>query len=168
MQITIIASSTVFDQSVRAAREVGKGGGADGLAAPLGGVLLGALQEAWDVVESALKAGFRQGKANAHALLESAKEKVDALIDQAGVHGREVEEMLIQRMQTFAVNFVHGSLAGVPAELKVGGGTLALANVSFTQKLVVSGSFKAALTELFAMTSQGEVQIEVMYGAPHP
>ena len=155
MNITVIGSRAVFDEALESARQVGKGGAVKGLAAPLAGALGGRLEEAWNEVERALRQGFQFGKEKAQAALDAAVTKVEELLVDAGKQARDVHELLLQRLHEFAQTYTQGALARVPTAVEVGGQAYTLTTVQCTQKLIVTGSIKANLTEVFSLASNG-------------
>jgi len=62
--------------------------------------------------------------------------------------------------------FLDDSLARVPASMTVGGLELQLAAVDWVQKIVMTGSIKSNLLEMFSLVGQGEMTVSATYSIP--
>lgn len=165
MEIRVIASRQVFEESLRSARDVGRTGTIPGLAAVLDAGFAGRLAEAWDAVEEALRQGFEHGREAARSYLDSALEKVEKILAQAGAKSRELHHALLERLHTYVQSFTMGALARVSPSVQVGGRPLVLARVQIAHTVILTGSLKTSLTEVFALTSTGEITITADYAA---
>jgi hypothetical protein len=70
---------------------------------------------------------------------------------------------LLQRLQVFVQRFIANALERVPTAIAVGGRTYNITKVTCTQKLVITGSLKMNLTEVFSLASNGELKVAVDY-----
>jgi hypothetical protein len=163
METVVLASHDRFEQAVAAASRIGRGEAVEGLAASVDAAVLGRVEEAWDGIVAALREGFRYGREKAAALLDAAVERTEQIIQEAGARGREVHEILLQRLREYAQETMHSTLAQVPATIQLGGGSYSLTTVNLTHKLVVTGSVKTNLMEAFSLAASREIEISAEY-----
>jgi hypothetical protein len=165
MDIAILASTQTFENAIEAARQVGQGKDPTGLASPLDATTLGQIGEAWDSIENALRKGFQLGKEKAREFLNAAIGKAEQIVQGAGNKGKEIQEALIQRLQQFLQTWIKGLLAQFPIAVEVGGKTYTAKTLTFNQKLVLSGSLQLSLTNVFELSSSGEIEVSAEYSA---
>lgn len=154
-----------FERALGAAAKVGSEVPLTGLAAPLDATWLGRIAEAWDNVETALGQAFQWGREAARESLDQAVAKAEELVRTAGRRARDVHEALLERIQTYLDLLVRGALAQVRGVIDVGGMQLRLVSVDVAQRISLTGSLKAALTELVAITAAGEITVSANYGS---
>jgi hypothetical protein len=152
--------------TMRAARDVQSGAAVFGLAAPVDAGLRGQLDAVWESIEEALKTGFRYGREKAEGLMEQAIAKAENLISEAGRKGAELHAVLLARIQTFLRTFVREAIGRIETQMTVGSGSFGLSTIRCSQKLVLSGSLKTNIAELFELASSGEIEISAEYAAP--
>jgi hypothetical protein len=162
MELTIVASREVFERAMAAAARLGDGEEISGLAAPLDSIR-GFLEEAWTVVGGALRKAYQWGKDRVQDVLDAAVVKVEELMERVGSKARDLQAALLARINAFVREEVFGTLALVPTEFKVGERTFALTTLKCSQKLMMSGSVKANLMEVFSLVSSGEIVVEANY-----
>jgi hypothetical protein len=163
MQITVIADRSVFDAAIAAAELPIPREGQYALNAPLDGVLSGRVEDAWDKIRDALTHAYEQGKDGARSVLDEAQAAVDSVMASAGSRAREVASALRAKLRSYVATFIDEMLKQVRPSILVGADSLRLSEVHLTQKVVLSGSLKASLTEAFELTSNGEFQVEATY-----
>jgi hypothetical protein len=112
---------------------------------------------------TALRRGYEFGSDIARGLLEKAIAQAEQLITEAGSRARDVHEALLQKLQVFVQSFTNNVLRRIPTSITVGVLNYNISKVTCTQKLVMTGSIKMNLTEVFSLTSNGELQVAVDY-----
>lgn len=163
MIISVTADQFIFETAIAAAEQVGAPALPKGLNAPLDAATTGRLDEAWSTIKTMLQRAYESGSSVAATLLEKAQQTVDQLLESAGNKARQLQALLSARLREYQSTFVEGVLHLVRAEIKVGEVSMKLSQIKLAQKIVLSGSVKAALAEAFALTSCGEFQIEASY-----
>jgi hypothetical protein len=162
MDIVIVAGAEVFESALDAARREPEAD-PDALSSILDNALVGQIEEVWDHIEGALRQGFRFGREQALEAMAEAIEQAERLVQNAGDKAKAVQNKLLERIQTYIQAQVQGALARIPVTMPVGGQQYALLRVKCTQKLLVTGSVKASLTEAFSLASSGELEISAEY-----
>jgi hypothetical protein len=155
-----------FERALQVARTVAKVPTPEGLAAPLDGALKGRVAEVWDSIEAALRTSYERGRDHAKSLVEAAILRAEKLMDEAGTRARDVQAFLLERLHAYVAAFTHGALANVMTVVEAGNQRLSLTRIQLSQKLVLGGSLKASLTDIFDLTSSGEIEIQVEYSMP--
>jgi hypothetical protein len=163
MQVRILAGSDVFDAALKSARAVRAAPTLSELAAPLDASVRAEIDETWEAIEEALRAGFRHGYDGGKALLDAAWEKVKAIAAAAGRKASQVYDLLLTRTQQFLATFINGAISRLTAEHHIAGVSYRLSSISCTQKIVLTGSLEAALTNAFALSSSGEIEVTAEY-----
>jgi hypothetical protein len=74
-----------------------------------------------------------------------------------------VHEAILARIQDYLRNVIDSALARVRRTITVDQVCLSLSNIELTQRVSVTGSLKAAITELVALTGAGEMAILARY-----
>jgi hypothetical protein len=166
MEIQVPIGRGAFEGALQAARHVAKVSAPEGLAAPLDGALKGRVAEVWDSIELALRTAYERGRDHAQSLINAAIARVEKLMDEAGARARDIQAFLLERLHAYVTAFTRGALANVTTILDVGDQRLSLSRIQLSQKLVLGGSLKASLADIFALTSSGEITIQVDYGMP--
>jgi hypothetical protein len=164
MNVTVIAGNEVFVAALKSAREVRQGPSLSGLAAPLDAGLMADADTTWSLIEEALKTAYRHGRDQAVALFDAAWAKAEALIASAGRKGGQVYDLLLARAQKYLDDFIRGAIARLATQHAIGDGLYGLTSIRCTQKIVLTGSLKATLTDVFALTTSGEIEIVAEYG----
>ncbi len=155
-----------FEAALAASNAVGSSEPLVGLAAPLDAGWLGRISEAWDAVESALRDAYQWGREAAGEAVAAAVAQAEELVRSAGHRARDVHQALLARAQTYLAVLVRSALDQVQAAITVGGAQLGLTSVEVAQRISLSGSLKAALTEIVAITADGEITVSASYRAP--
>jgi hypothetical protein len=163
MNITVIADTHVFEEALKAARATGYGTDTTGLHAAGDATLLGRFEAAWAAIDAALREAYRFGHEMARDALELAIAEAEQLVSEAGDRARDLRELLLQRLQVFVHKFVTGALALVPTEVNVGDKIYTIEKLSYTQKVLVTGSIKVSVMEVSSLTSEGEMAVSVDY-----
>jgi hypothetical protein len=163
MNITVIGDQQDFEQAIKAARKVDESKTSTNLNAIADAGLLGRLDGVWDTIETALREGYRFGRDLAKGALDMAIEKAEQLIKEAGTRAREIHAALLQKLQTFVKTFITNALARVPTTISIGERNYNITKVTCTQKLVMTGSIKVNITEVFSIASNGELEVAVDY-----
>ncbi|MCB7137658.1 hypothetical protein [Cellulosimicrobium marinum] len=153
-----------FEASLAHARRFGSTGDYPGLAAPADGGFLGRVADAWEAVERALRTAFVHGLERAQELRDTAVRTAQECMDGAGKRARDVHQALLGKIQDYLTTLVDTVLARLRPTVVVGGVTLSLRSVDLSQRLSLSGSLKAAITEVVALTSSGELGVGASYG----
>src|SRR3990172_3806602 len=137
MELMMITSPEIFEQALKAARNAGQSDDVRGLAASLDASLLGRIEEVWDSIEIALRQGYQLGKEKAQALLDNAVAKAEQIVKDAGIKGREVHHILIEKLRAYHQEFIRSALSRFPSLIEVGGKQYKIDTLSFTQKIVL-------------------------------
>jgi hypothetical protein len=165
----VIAHATInrqgFEAALAVAREEGSVRAYPGLSAPLDGSLLGKISEVWESVERALRDAFIQGMDYAREALDDAVRGAERLIQTAGTRAKDVHQALLAKIQSYLSRLVDAALSQVRSTLAVGNTKLELDALEVSQSISLTGSVKAALTELVALTSTGELTVTASYRA---
>ncbi|MBD8079316.1 hypothetical protein [Cellulosimicrobium arenosum] len=152
-----------FDAALAHARRFGDGGDFPGLAAPADGSFLGRVAEAWESVERALREAFVHGRDRAQELSEAAVRAAQRCMDEAGRRARDVHQALLGKIQDYLTRLVDTVLGRLRPTLLVGGVAMSLESVDMSQRLALSGSLKAAITEVVSLTAAGELTVSASY-----
>ncbi len=163
MRITLIAEPGLFEAAVADAEKIGKPEQLTGLRAPLQGVTLGRLKEAWDTILDSIRKGIEFGVEKVDALVETTWESISAMITSAGNSASELKDYLIERLRQFLATFVDGMLKQVRTEITIGDSIFRLNLLQINQKVVIGGSLKASIKEIITLISNGEIEIEASY-----
>lgn len=163
MSITVIADRSVLTAAFAAAEQVGAPGKLTGLHAPLDGATLGRLDEAWDEIKDMLEAAFDHGSDTARSLFEKALHAVNEIIRSAGDKANTVRDYVLERLRSYANEFVDGVLKQVRTEIVAGNTKMRLSEIHVTQRVMLGSSLSMSLTEAFELTSNGEFQIVTNY-----
>jgi hypothetical protein len=162
MQITIVASRHVFEAASSLARSSAVED-LDGMASIVNSAWIGRIEEVWDSIEKALKHAFEFGRDKASDLMTAAVLQTENLLAGAGEMAKEVQDAILQRLNTFTNAFIQGMLARVPTSVGIGGVEFALGTVKLNQKLVATGSLKTNLAEVFSLAANGEIEVGAEY-----
>jgi hypothetical protein len=154
-----------FESALAAARDEGSVHAYPGLSAPLAGGLVGKISEVWESVERALREAFVYGAERANEALGTAVASAEALIKGAGTRAKDVHQALLAKIQVYLSGLLDAALRQVRKTVEVGGGMLALDGLEVSQRVSLTGSVKAALTEIVALTSAGELTVTAHYRA---
>ncbi len=163
MNITVIGDRQDFEQAIRAVRIMSEGANSASLNAVSDAGLLGRLDSVWDDIVTALRRGYEFGSDTARGLLEKAIAQAEQFITEAGNRARDAHEALLQNLQVFVQNFTTNALKRIPTTIAVGGLTYNISKVTCAQKLIMTGSIKMNLTEVFSLASNGELEVAVDY-----
>lgn len=135
-----------------------------GLGAPLDAALKGKFEEMWGLVKSALVKAHEVGAEASRAWLDTAVGKVQEILATAGDKAEELRAALATKLRDFARSIIDGALRDVRAEIQVGSVALILRQVEIGQTLLIGGSLKSTITELVAMSAEGQITINATYG----
>jgi len=153
-----------FDAALAEARAVGRTGARlPSLAAPVDAALAGRVDEAWDAIEGALRAAWRGGKDASRAVLDAAIERVDGLVQSAGARASAVTDALLERLRTMMRAIIDRALANVRPQVDIGEVALTVKQIAVTQTVLISGSLSANITEMWSLTSNGELTVAATY-----
>jgi hypothetical protein len=166
MNISIVASREDLDQAMKEARAYSLLGQNTHLNATANATLLGRLDTVWDSIESALRKGYSLGADAARGALTSAIAQAEQLIAEAGAFAKECQETLLEKLQRWVRAFINNALKRVPDSLAIAGREFRISKVTCTQKLVLAGSLTTNVTEVFSLTSNGELELGVEYEIP--
>jgi hypothetical protein len=154
-----------FEGALQAAAAVGNQEPLTGLAAPLDATWLGRISETWDMVEAALREAYLWGRDAAQQALADAIAQAEQLLRSAGKRARDVHQALLERAQAYLTVLIRSALAQVHGVLDVAGTKLKLVSVEVAQSISLTGSLKASITELVALTGAGEISVSASYGS---
>lgn len=164
MDNPLVIPPGVFEQALKAGRTANERRAAtEGLAAPLGGAILGKVAAIWDKVEAAFVAAHRFGVDRAAELRDAAITASEQALEEAGAQAAQLHAALLARIQGYGSELVAGAIASLEDTVTVGGTTLALADVSLSRKIVLTGSLKASITEMVSLTGSGEITVAARY-----
>ena len=165
MQVTLIVDKSAFDKALRAADALGLNEIQAGLFAAADGALAGRVEEAWESIQKALERVYRTGADAARPFIEVAEQTIERVLAEAGRTADDVVVALRAKLRAYVMTLVDEMLAQVREVLLVSGRPLRLNEVKLSQKLVVSGSLKASLAEVFALTGSSELAVDATYRA---
>ena len=165
MNLTLVMDAAAFKAAIASTDKLGSADIQKGLNAPLDGVLLGRVEEAWEAVRNALDRAFIHGVESVQSLVESTSAKVDQLLLEAGRRADDVAIALREKIRHYLEALVDQLLKQMKQSIKVGEKELHVNAVSMSQKIVIGGSLKASLTDAISMTSSGEITVNVNYSA---
>ena len=168
MSVVVLAQDEDFYAAIEAAELMPGAETLPGLASPLGAATRGLTLQAWDAVRSALEHVWEYGTDVLAENLATATSAVESLMQQAGDYSHEVRACLTAQLQTYISDHIERSLKRVRATIEVEGGTLRLQGVSVAQTIQLSGSVKASISEVLALTAQGQIEIMAEYGPALP
>jgi hypothetical protein len=153
-----------FEAALTEARATGgKGTRLPGLAAPIDAALAGRVDEVWDRVEGALRDAWRAGKSASKAALDAALAEIEGLLDQAGAKAVTITDAVFERLRTLMRSIIDRALANVRATVVIGDLTMRVKELSVDQKVTISGSLSASITEMWKLTSNGELTVGATY-----
>ncbi|QJW37139.1 hypothetical protein [Cellulosimicrobium protaetiae] len=153
-----------FEDALAHAGALGAGGDdLAGLSAPADGGFLGKLSEVWESIERALREAFVHGAERATAARDAAVALAERCMEEAGRRARDVHQALLSRLQDYVGTLVDTMLARLRPAFAVGGSDLTLDSVDVNQRISFTGSLKAAITEVVALTSSGELTVSAGY-----
>jgi hypothetical protein len=92
--------------------------------------------------------------------------RAEDLVRSAGHPARDVHQALLAHAQSYLAVLVREALEQVQAMITVGGAQLKLTSVDVAQRISLNGSLKAAMTEIVAITANGEITVSASYHAP--
>lgn len=163
MNVSIMASRADLDHALKDARSFSPLDVNTQLNATVNASLLGRLDSVWDSIESALRKGYKFGTEAARDALTSAIGQAEQLIAEAGAFANDCQQTLLEKLQLFVKGFINSAMQRVPESISIAGREFRISKVTCTQKLVLTGSIKVNLTEVFSLASSGELQLAVDY-----
>lgn len=164
MTVVVLAQEADFYAAIDAAESAPDADALPGLASPLGAAARGLTMQAWDAVRSALERVWTYGSDVLDETLATATEAVESIMQQAGDSAREVRAGLTAQLQIYISEHVDRSLSRVRVAIEVAGASLRLTGVSVAQSIQLSGSLKASISEVLALTAEGQILITAEYG----
>ncbi len=111
------------------------------------------ISEVWESVERALRDAFIHGMDHARVALDAAVSGAERLIQSAGTRTKDVHQALLAKIQSYLSRLVDAARSRVRSTLAVGNTKLELDALEVSQSISLTGSVKAALTEIVALTS---------------
>lgn len=166
MNIVVTASREAFDKAMKHADAVGPDDLPEGvLAAPADGGLLGRLDDVWGEIKAAFRTAFVFGRDKAADLLRAAVAKAEKVLTEAGNKARDLQLLLLKKLQTFLQDMIQETVSLIASEYTVSTRTFRLTAMTCKQKLILTGSISTNITELFTLVSSGELEVEAEYSA---
>lgn len=167
MDLVIVISDDVHRAALRQARSVGQDVSlpAGRLNAPLDNEANRWISEIWDVVEGAIQKAYREGMEAARPLIDRASEMFSGLAGTAAKQAQDIRTVIAERLNTYMTGAIDGALGRVRPSLSVGGRALKLQRVTVEQRINMSGSLKASLSEICAFVAEGELSLSAEYGS---
>ena len=167
MHVMLITSSTkAFEEALQTAGQMGARDQTADLAAPMNS-FDAYVEEAWVAIDEALRAVFTYGKEKAGDIMDSAIATTEGLLLRAGSKARDLQTALLVKLQEFLQTLIQGTFKLIPTEYDLKGRKFSLSVMKCTQKLVMTGSLKVNLAEVFSLVSSGEIAIEAQYAEVH-
>jgi hypothetical protein len=164
MKLVILADRAAFESALACARTQGSEP-PKGLAAPAYSKLLGLIGEAWDAIEAALRQVFVFGVERGREAVDAAIALTEELAKKAGDQVRQFHDAIVERLRSYESAFVESTLGRVRSSLSVGGAPFHLDGIEVSQKVLLSGSLKATITEVCSLSTGGETTIVTRYSA---
>lgn len=162
MRIVVLPETDGFEQALAQARAT-PGKTLKGLAAPPSAALAGMVSEAWDAIEGALRKAFTWGTERAREAMDSAVALTESLAERAGNQLHEFQDAILHRLRTFQGAFVDDTLARIRSTVVLGQRTLSLESIELTHKVMLTGSLKAAISEVCSLATSAETTIIARY-----
>ena len=100
---------------------------------------------------------------HARVALDKAVSSAESLIQGAGARAKDVHQALLAKIQTYLARLVDAAISQVRRIVEVGNTLLELDGLEVSQRISLTGSLKAALTEIVALTSAGELTVTASY-----
>lgn len=166
MQVTSVITRQEFKIALGAARAVNAPASAAGLTAGRDAGLWGSVSEVWDRIESALDSAYLFGKDAAVQKIDAALDAVDRLMDSVGRRAGEAQEWLLARVQAYLSTIIDIAVRHTRSTVTVGESVLVLEGVELAQKISLTGSLKAAISEICNLSANGEIAIIARYAFP--
>lgn len=163
MDIPVIANRKVFEEALEAARRTGYGPDTVDLNAVVGATLLGRLEDTWDTIESALRRGYEFGREKAKAALDKAITEAEQLLTEAGRRASDIHELLLEKMRGFVQTLVANTFALVPPTISIGNQNYKIEKLTYSWKMLMTGSIQMNLVMVFSLASGGEFGVTVDY-----
>ena len=163
MIVVTAATRSGLEGALRAARAVDRTITLEGLNAVSEGAIAGRIDEAWGKIEVALKKVFGKARDEIQGLIDETILQVDLMVQGAGQMAAALVEGLLRRIQVFTNRLIASAFGTISSSMTVGGATLRLKGLNYSQKLSLSGSLKASLTDAFGLTANGEITVSVSY-----
>jgi hypothetical protein len=162
MNVTVTASRNVFDEALEASQSAGYEAETTDLNTLADATLLGRLDEAWDAIETALRKGYEFGREKAESAINSAIETTNRLLEEAAGNVRNVlHDELLQRLQACVHRFVTSAIALLPTTLTIGNQAYAIERLTYTQKVLATGSIKVSIMEVTSLASNRKLTVAV-------
>ena len=97
------------------------------------------------------------------AALDGVWNRVADVLSRAKQKATQVHAEVLSRIRVYLGEMLDGALAQIRVELAIGGRTGRLGSVKVSQKVALTGSLKAALSEACELAASGELSIEAEY-----
>ena len=153
-----------FETALSAAHDEGVVRDYKGLSAPLDGSLVGKVAEVWESVEQALRDAFVNGMEHARPALDKAVSSAKSLIHGAGARAKDVHQALLAKIQTYLARLVDAAISQVRRVIEVGNTQLELKGLEVSQRISLTGSLKASLTEGERLANVLQLAVKQHYG----
>jgi hypothetical protein len=164
MQVTLFADRSVLELAFKAADNIAAPGSLIGLRAPLDGANQARLSQAWVAIKEGLEAVYESGVESSRTVMDGVWQTVDQLIKDAGQAAQTLKDALLAKLAEWRRVVMDGLLRQVIGEITAADIKLKLNSVQISQKVALTGSLKASMTDAFALTSNAELQISASYG----
>jgi hypothetical protein len=164
--LVVVSTRSSFDEALAAADAIGTIDiGAAGLASPLHAAIRKPVEEAWDMIRSALIGAIRSGEEHSRTALHSAIAKMEEVAAAAGARAREVEEAVLAKLREFVQVLIDGALRQVRDTLTIGSRMFQVDRIEVRQKLTLGGSIHASITDVWELASTADLEIGASYVA---
>jgi hypothetical protein len=117
----------------------------------------------WDTATGAIEAAWEDGRGAATALIERFGEEVSELRGSFSEGAAAVIDLVAERLTEYARTLTRRLMSQFEENLTVGGHRFEVRGVTVQQKLKMTGSLKASLSELCSFVSEGDITISASY-----
>jgi len=167
MRLLAIVNEDINRNALRAARNVGTGTPLtlDGFNSPLDNRVMEEVTKIWDKIEQAITSAYHSGVVVARPLIDEVERCIGEFAKGASKTAQQIRTVIGERLHVFLKSAVDGALQRVQASISVGGQELKMKSVTVEQKVSMSTSIKASLTEICEFVADGEITLSAEYGA---
>jgi hypothetical protein len=161
MRLLALVNEDINRTALRAARNVG---GAtplalDGFNSPLDNKVMAEVTKIWDKIEQAITSAYQSGIGAAKPLIDEVESCIGEFVKGVSKTAQQIRTVIFERLHVFLKSAIDGALQRVQATISVGGQELKMKSVTVEQKVSMSTSIKASLTEICEFVADGEITL---------
>jgi hypothetical protein len=166
MQLIALVNEDINRVALRAARVVGSETplALEGFTAPLDNEMLAGVTKIWDKIEEAITSACQSGVDAARPLIDEVERRIGEFAKGVTKAAQQIRAVISERLHVYLKSVIDGALQRVQATISVGGQELKITSVTVEQKVSMSTSIKASLTEICEFVADGEFTLSAEYG----